>query len=83
MTMESKEALASLYVENRQWWQCAGQGQGQLGKLQGVVGDEGPGMWFCGSYVYNAIPLLEGCVVSAQLVAQGVRGTELGVLSLI
>ncbi|KAL0950477.1 hypothetical protein HGRIS_007289 [Hohenbuehelia grisea] len=79
LTMASKTALVDLYTEERQWWQCPGQGIGKLGRLQGattVDHGEGVGMWFCGSYVYGAIPLLEGCVVSAQLVVEGIRKRE-------
>ncbi|TFK76670.1 hypothetical protein BDN72DRAFT_753735, partial [Pluteus cervinus] len=84
VTVESKEALKGFYMEKeRQWWQCAGQGRGTLGNLQGAgrrsidVPATGPGIWICGSYAYSGIPLLEGCVVSARnVVEQGIWALE-------
>ncbi|KIO25772.1 hypothetical protein M407DRAFT_8238 [Tulasnella calospora MUT 4182] len=57
----------------------------QLGPLQGVSitrqdstvngASEGPRIWVCGSYAFEGIPLLEGCVASARLVVQeGIAG---------
>ncbi|PWZ01807.1 hypothetical protein BCV70DRAFT_210096 [Testicularia cyperi] len=40
----------------------------RLGRLQGSVSPHMPGIWTCGSWA-SGIPLLEGCVVSARLVA--------------
>lgn len=56
-----------------------------LGPLQGASiarqnsqangGTEGPQIWVCGSYAFEGIPLLEGCVASARLVVQeGIAG---------
>ncbi|KAG6857657.1 hypothetical protein H0H87_010226 [Tephrocybe sp. NHM501043] len=81
LTVQAKEALKGLYwEEGRRWWQCASQGTPRLGELQGagrMSNVQGSGIWICGSYVYAGIPLLEGCVVSAQtVVEQGVYATE-------
>jgi len=85
LTVEAKDALSGLYRETcRKWWQCAMQGTGTLGPLQGAgklghVANEikGPGIWICGSFAYPGIPLLEGCVVSAQNVAEAIIALEL------
>jgi hypothetical protein len=85
LTIEAKNALPGLYREiGRKWWQCAVQGTGGLGPLQGagklsLVAEEtkGPGIWFCGSYAYPGIPLLEGCVVSAKNVVEAIVRLEL------
>ncbi|KAG8976026.1 hypothetical protein FRC05_004657 [Tulasnella sp. 425] len=56
-----------------------------LGPLQGASiarpnsradgGTERPQIWACGSYAFEGIPLLEGCVASARLVVQeGIAG---------
>lgn len=81
LTLEAKVALEGLYrEEERRWWQSAGQGRSRLGRLQGagrMEGEEGPGIWICGSFAYAGIPLLEGCVVSARnVVEQGVWASE-------
>ena len=86
VTVQSKEALKGLYIEDRRrWWQCASQGEYRLGELQGAgkaSNLKGPGIWICGSFAYAGIPLLEGCVVSARgVVEQGVwksEGIEVG-----
>ena len=64
-------------------WGCAGQGGGLLeplqgaGRLEDTAADCVPGIWFCGSYAYCGIPLLEGCVVSARnVVEQGIWVSE-------
>jgi hypothetical protein len=85
LTVESKEALSGLHREtSRKWWQCAAQATSGLGPLQGAgklssIAEEasGPGIWFCGSYAYPGIPLLEGCVVSAKNVVNAIVTLEL------
>lgn len=54
LTVDSKAALRELVGSD-----------GQLGELQG-----GAGVWMCGSYAWEGIPLLEGCVASAKLVIE-------------
>jgi predicted NAD/FAD-binding protein len=45
--------------------------EGEIGAAQGVCAvSGGPRVWFCGSYVGDGIPLLEGCVVSARIVVE-------------
>ena len=69
LTIESKEALEQLYTSDESnWWR---KPQDKLGRLQGK-----DGIWICGSYAYKGIPLLEGCVVSAKLVAEGIMRKE-------
>lgn len=85
LTVKAKEALSGLYRETgRKWWQCAAQATSGLGPLQGTgklssIAEEanGPGIWFCGSYAYPGIPLLEGCVVSAKNVVNAIVTLEL------
>ena len=56
VTLESKKALeACLFIP--------GQQEPTLGPLQGKNG-----IWFVGSYCWKGIPLLEGCVASAEFV---------------
>ncbi|KAJ7119899.1 hypothetical protein C8R43DRAFT_1099128 [Mycena crocata] len=80
LTMQSKAALHGLCRETRRaWWQCASSATYSLGELQGAgrrQSDERPGIWFCGAYAHVGIPLLEGCVVSAQNVCEGVCESE-------
>lgn len=69
LTVDSKEALRELY------------GDAGLGPLQGAGKLEGAPdvakIWVCGSYAYEGIPLLEGCVASARLVVRrGVLASE-------
>ncbi|GAA5855190.1 hypothetical protein JCM8547_008976 [Rhodosporidiobolus lusitaniae] len=45
-------------------------------KVGGRRGEEGGGFWFAGSYLAPGIPLLEGCVVSAEEVAEGILARE-------
>ncbi|KAJ7748473.1 hypothetical protein DFH07DRAFT_829807 [Mycena maculata] len=80
LTMHAKDALRGLYAEKRRaWWQCAAEAESTLGDLQGAgrrESDARPGIWLCGSYAYVGIPLLEGCVVSARNVYQGICESE-------
>ena len=78
VTMESKKALASLFVsETRRWWQCRYQATTRLGAAQGARDGDSPGIWICGSYAHSGIPLLEGCVISARnVVEQGILKSE-------
>ncbi|KAF9535769.1 splicing factor, Prp19-binding domain-containing protein [Crepidotus variabilis] len=81
VTMKSKRALSGLCEEeSKQWWQCPYQAKTRLGPLQGArptSEPDAPGIWFCGSYAYLGIPLLEGCVISAQnVVEQGIFKDE-------
>ncbi|KAF4605694.1 hypothetical protein EYR40_004483 [Pleurotus pulmonarius] len=67
ITMESKRALDGLYTEDD-------AGTGRLGRLQGIgQHSAGARIWFCGAYACKGIPLLEGCVVSARLVAEEIQ----------
>jgi microfibrillar-associated protein 1 len=85
LTVEAKDALSGLYrPTDRKWWQCVVQSASGLGPLQGagklsLIAEEtkGPGIWFCGSYAYPGIPLLEGCVVSAKNVVEAIVALEL------
>ncbi|KAI9468926.1 MAG: Per1-like-domain-containing protein [Benjaminiella poitrasii] len=65
VTVESKRALRRLFV----WSQ---HGRVTLGPCQGVEN----GIWFVGSYCWKGIPLLEGCVASAELVVEGLAEVE-------
>ena len=78
VTMESRQALASLSVsKSRRWWQCPYQATTCLGAVQGARDGDSPGIWICGSYAHSGIPLLEGCVVSARnVVEQGILKSE-------
>jgi predicted NAD/FAD-binding protein len=64
LTLQSKAARASFIVTDM-------NGASRLGSTQGVRATPGgPQLWFCGSYAGAGIPLLEGCVVSAQVVVE-------------
>jgi microfibrillar-associated protein 1 len=81
VTKESKKALGLLSEqESRKWWQCPYQATMRPGPLQGCrpLSEHGaPGIWVCGAFAHTGIPLLEGCVVSAQnVVQQGIFETE-------
>ncbi|KAJ7456438.1 hypothetical protein FB451DRAFT_1407146 [Mycena latifolia] len=80
LTMHAKDALKGLYRETRRaWWQSAAEAESTLGDLQGAgrrESDASPGIWICGSYASVGIPLLEGCVVSARNVYQGICQSE-------
>lgn len=83
LTLEAKEALRELSREEaRRWWQCPVQAKNRLGPLQGASRLDsggkggGPGIWVCGSFASPGIPLLEGCVVSARNVVEGVLTCE-------
>ncbi len=67
ITMESKRALDGLYTEDD-------TSMGRLGRLQGLgQHPAGARIWFSGAYACKGIPLLEGCVVSARLVAEEIQ----------
>jgi len=81
LDLDAKAALAGLCEVKRSRWgfwrrepDCA------LGSLQGAGGrfDKGTtGVWICGSYAHQGIPLLEGCVVSAKnVVVEGILQKE-------
>ncbi|KAJ7171803.1 hypothetical protein C8R43DRAFT_1058887 [Mycena crocata] len=80
LTMQSKTALRGLYRETRRaWYQCAATAECTLGELQGAgrrQSEDHAGIWFCGAYAHVGIPLLEGCVVSAQKVYGGICESE-------
>ncbi|TFK57666.1 FAD/NAD(P)-binding domain-containing protein [Heliocybe sulcata] len=89
LTLDAKKALRDLYVppsqSSRQKHQRAALSSGTLGRLQGMPEEQRtwpqnrrpPGIWFCGSYAYQGIPLLEGCVVSAaNVVEQGISAQQ-------
>lgn len=79
-TMEGKKALRSLIVSAPpQWWQAPYQTEKVPGPLQGAQTEDGqPMLWFCGAYAHEGIPLLEGCVVSAGMVAREIVEQEGG-----
>ncbi|KAJ8520340.1 hypothetical protein ONZ45_g2803 [Pleurotus djamor] len=86
LTKASKKALEELYVDGG-WFT-----EPRLGRLQGFgwegnarsveelnheeAGGAGVPLWFCGAYAAKGIPLLEGCVVSARLVAEQIQRGE-------
>lgn len=82
LTIESKGARDSFCQplgDGSQWTQ---------GDLQGLQINEGEKsqsrIWLCGAWAYGGIPLLEGCVGSAEIVVEGIlRAEGLGPLSLI
>ncbi|PPQ67386.1 hypothetical protein CVT25_005965 [Psilocybe cyanescens] len=80
VTNKSKSALGLLCVQDsKKWWQCSYQGKTRLGELQGnsmISKESNPGIWICGSYAHLGIPLLEGCVVSARNVGEGILRKE-------
>ncbi|KAI7905739.1 Per1-like-domain-containing protein [Cokeromyces recurvatus] len=64
VTLESKRALRRLFTDHGD--------QVQLGSCQGFQN----GIWFIGSYCWKGIPLLEGCVASAEyVVTKGIART--------
>ncbi|OBZ84506.1 hypothetical protein A0J61_07444 [Choanephora cucurbitarum] len=63
VTLNSKRALSQLFINENKCW--------TLGPCQGQNG-----FWFVGSYCWKGIPLLEGCVASAEHVAQGIAQAE-------
>lgn len=66
VTLQSKRALQDLFQTTK------GQHEPQLGSCQGKNG-----IWFVGSYCWKGIPLLEGCVASAEfVVTKGIALTE-------
>ncbi|CUA77456.1 hypothetical protein RSOLAG22IIIB_02470 [Rhizoctonia solani] len=73
LTVESKIARDSFSrpLGNNEWTQ---------GNLQGLKiheTDKSPArIWFCGAWAYGGIPLLEGCVGSAEIVVQGILKSE-------
>ncbi|KAG8897554.1 hypothetical protein FRB99_008064 [Tulasnella sp. 403] len=83
LTTNSKLALRAIFTDSA----SSESGEMELGPLQGAArrspwddgGDaEEPGIWLCGSYAYEGIPLLEGCVGSAELVVhRGILRSEL------
>jgi len=82
-TMEGKKAVRSLMVSTPpQWWESPYQTEKLPGPLQGAQAKEGqPLLWFCGAYAHEGIPLLEGCVVSAGMVAREIVEQEGGRVS--
>ncbi|KAF9015402.1 hypothetical protein BDQ17DRAFT_1536070 [Cyathus striatus] len=74
LTMEAKDALKALYVEeDRRWWRGYRARSSALGPSQGagrISNNSLPGIWICGSYAFAGIPLLEGCVGSARIVVE-------------
>ncbi|KAG8874615.1 hypothetical protein FRB97_005782 [Tulasnella sp. 331] len=89
LTVRSESAVRDLSMDDPRraaWWDLLrGRPKAKvLGALQGGgrrrdVGWDRPlpGIWICGSYAYEGIPLLEGCVASARMVIeQGVMRSE-------
>ncbi|KEP54911.1 microfibrillar-associated protein [Rhizoctonia solani 123E] len=73
LTIESKVARDSFSrpLGNNEWTQ---------GHLQGLKMHEteksAARVWFCGAWAYGGIPLLEGCVGSAEIVVGGILKSE-------
>ncbi|KAJ1311599.1 hypothetical protein OPQ81_010076 [Rhizoctonia solani] len=73
LTVESKIARDSFSrpLGNDEWTQ---------GALQGLSMHDGEKssarIWLCGAWAYGGIPLLEGCVGSAEIVVQGILNSE-------
>jgi predicted NAD/FAD-binding protein len=66
VTLESKKALQQLFTIDK------GTQEVSLGSCQGKNG-----IWFVGSYCWKGIPLLEGCVASAEyVVTKGISPAE-------
>jgi predicted NAD/FAD-binding protein len=66
VTLESKKALEKLFVFNQDTQEY------ELGPCQGTNN-----IWFVGSYCWKGIPLLEGCVASAEyVVTKGIANAE-------
>ncbi|KAG9014737.1 hypothetical protein FRB94_010584 [Tulasnella sp. JGI-2019a] len=89
LTVQSQSAVRELTMDDPEraaWWALLrGRPKAKvLGALQGGgrrrdMGSDrtSPGIWMCGSYAYEGIPLLEGCVASARMVVgQGVMRAE-------
>ncbi|GAA6014007.1 hypothetical protein JCM10207_000204 [Rhodosporidiobolus poonsookiae] len=56
---------------------AAGGAEGGVQGLPlGLAGEKAGGVWFAGSYAAPGIPLLEGCVSSAEVVVEGIRMRE-------
>jgi hypothetical protein len=74
VTLESKKALEEcLFVPRTKPEQC--QDQTEEPKLGPCQGENG--IWFVGSYCWKGIPLLEGCVASAEhVVIRGIAQKE-------
>jgi predicted NAD/FAD-binding protein len=67
VTLDSKEALKDLFCSS-----TTNLYEKNLGDRQGKAR-----LWFCGSYAWSGIPLLEGCVVSAEkVVTEGICPRE-------
>ncbi|KAG8689521.1 hypothetical protein FRC11_002174, partial [Ceratobasidium sp. 423] len=73
LTVESKVARDS-------FCRPLGDGEWTRGNLQGLSMHEtekSPArIWLCGAWAYGGIPLLEGCVGSAEIVVQGILKSE-------
>lgn len=66
VTLESKKALQQLFTIDKDTQELS------LGSCQGKNG-----IWFVGSYCWKGIPLLEGCVASAEyVVTKGIAPAE-------
>ncbi|KAM0750455.1 hypothetical protein T439DRAFT_326421 [Meredithblackwellia eburnea MCA 4105] len=68
VTVGSKKVLPRFLLPER--WEQFRKGRGDLQGARGI--------WFAGSYVAPGIPLLEGCVTSAESVARGICRLEGG-----
>lgn len=90
LTVPSQSAVRELLMDDPHraaWWALLrGRPKAKvLGALQGGGRSRAsgewdrtlPGIWLCGAYAYEGIPLLEGCVASAKMVVeQGVMRSE-------
>ncbi|KAG8950513.1 hypothetical protein FRC03_012848 [Tulasnella sp. 419] len=91
LTVEAKRAIPLLSFEEAPSWLSSWKSVIQRLRQKGHATIQGaarlqlndkydltqPGIWMCGSYSYEGIPLLEGCVVSAKaVVREGVMRSE-------
>lgn len=75
LTVESKSARDSFCKPSQQ-----DESKWTKGDLQGLKASQGERpeakIWLCGAWAYGGIPLLEGCVGSAEIVVEGILEEE-------
>lgn len=65
MSVSSKKVLSRFILSP------TGKGEGEKGDLQGI-----DGIWFCGSWCAEGLPLLEGCVTSSERAVRAIARIE-------
>ena len=65
MSVSSKKVLSRFILS------ATGKSEGENGDLQGI-----DGIWFCGSWCAEGLPLLEGCVSSAERAVRAIVRIE-------